>query len=86
MLVPAEVCRRVSPNTQQHSDGQLRIHCKQHESMAPYWLVSIAQGAAAAAVMVSGRFSQHTLGLLVPTEHYLMHFNVTKLRSTQTSQ
>ncbi len=52
----------------QHSDGRVRIWCKEHESMDPSCLVSMVQ---AAGVMVWGIFSWHTLGLLVPIEHRL---------------
>ncbi len=59
-----------------HSDGRVRIWCKEHESMDPSCLVSMVQ--AAAGVMVWGIFSWHTLGSLVPIEHCL---NATVYRS-----
>ncbi len=52
----------------QHSDGRVRIWCKEHESMDPSCLVSTFQ---AGGLMVWGIFSWHTLGLLVPIEHHL---------------
>ncbi len=52
-----------------HSDGRVRIWCKEHESMDPFCLVSTVQ--AAGGVMVWGIFSWHTLGPLVPIEHRL---------------
>ncbi len=53
----------------QHSDGRVRIWCKEHESTDPSCLVSTVQ--AGGGVMVRGIFSWHTLGTLVPTEHCL---------------
>ncbi len=52
-----------------HSDGRVRIWRKEHESMDPSCLDSTVQ--AGGGVMVWGIFSWHTLGLLVPIEHYL---------------
>ncbi len=52
-----------------HSDGRVRIWCKEHESMDLSWLVSKVQ--AAGGVMVWGIFSWHTLGPLIPIEHRL---------------
>ncbi len=54
----------------QHSDGRVRIWCKEHESMDPSCLVSTVQ-AGGGGVMVWGIFSKHTLGPLVPIEHRL---------------
>ncbi len=54
----------------QHSDGRVRIWCKEHEIMDPSCLVSTVQ-AAGGGVMVWGIFSWHTLGPLVPIEHCL---------------
>ncbi len=48
-----------------HSDGRVRIWCKEHESMDPSCLVSTVQ-AGGGGVMVWGIFSWHTLGPLVP--------------------
>ncbi len=53
-----------------HSDGRVRIWCKEHESMDPSCLVSMVQ-AGGGGVMVWGIFSWHTLGPLVPIEHCL---------------
>ncbi len=53
-----------------HSDGRVRIWCKEHESMDPSCFVSTVQ-AAGGGVMVWGIFSWHTLGPLVPIEHRL---------------
>ncbi len=53
-----------------HSDGRVRIRCKEHESMDPSCLVSMVQ-AGDGGVMVWGIFSWHTLGPLVPIEHCL---------------
>ncbi len=53
-----------------HSDGRVRIWCKEHESMNPSCLVSTVQ-AGGGGVMVWGIFSWHTLDPLVPTEHRL---------------
>ncbi len=53
-----------------HSDGRVRIWCKEHESMDPSCLVSTVQ-AAGGGVMVWGIFSWHTLGPLVPVEYRL---------------
>ena len=53
-----------------HSDGRVRIWCKEHESMDPSCLVSTVQ-AGGGGVMVWGIFSWHTLGPLVPIEHRL---------------
>ncbi len=44
-----------------HSDGRVRIWCKEHESMDPSCLVSTVQ-AGGGGVMVWGIFSWHTLG------------------------
>ncbi len=52
-----------------HSDGRVRIWCKEHESMDPSCLVYMVQ--ASGGVMVWGIFSWHTLGPLVPIEHSL---------------
>ncbi len=49
-----------------HSDGRVRIWCKEH----PSCLVSMVQ-AGGGGVMVYGIFSWHTLGPLVPIEHCL---------------
>ncbi len=46
-----------------HSDGRVRIWCKEQESMDPSCLVSTVQ-AAGGGVMVRGIFSWHTLGTL----------------------
>ncbi len=61
-----------------HSDGRVRIWCKEHESMNPSCLVSTVQ-AGGGGVMVWGIFSWHTFGPLVPIEHSL---NATAYRST----
>ncbi len=53
-----------------HSDGRVRIWCKEHETMDPFCLVSTVQ-AGGGGVMVWGIFSWHTLGPLVPIEHCL---------------
>ncbi len=53
-----------------HSDGRIRIWCKEHDSMGPSCLVSTVQ-AGGGGVMVWGMFSWHTLGILVPIEHRL---------------
>ncbi len=53
----------------QHSDGRVRILCKEHESMDPSCFVSTVQ--AGDGVMVWRIFSWHTLSPLVPTEHSL---------------
>ncbi len=53
-----------------HSDGRVRIWCKEHESMDPSCLVSTVQ-AGGGGVMVWGIFSWQTLGPLVPIEHCL---------------
>ncbi len=53
-----------------HSDGRVRIWCKEHESIDPFCLVSTVQ-AGGGGVMVWGIFSWHTLGPLVPIEHRL---------------
>ncbi len=45
----------------QHSDGRVRIWCKEHESMDPSCLVSTVQ-AGGGGVMVWGIFSWHILG------------------------
>ncbi len=55
---------------QRHSDGRVRIWCKEHESMDPSCLVSTVQ-AGVGGVMVWGILSWHTLGPLVPIEHRL---------------
>ncbi len=54
----------------QHSDGRVRIWCKEHESMDTSCLVSTVQ-AGGCSVMVWGIYSWHTLGPLVPIEHSL---------------
>ncbi len=54
----------------QHSDGRVRIWCKEHESMDPSCLVSTVQ-AGGGGVMVWRIFSWHTLCPLVPIEHRL---------------
>ncbi len=51
-----------------HSDGRVRIWCKEQESMDPSYLVSTVQ---ASGLMVWGIFFWHTLGLLVSIEHRL---------------
>ncbi len=51
-----------------HSDGRVRISCKEHESMDPSCLVSTVQ-AGGGGIMVWGIFSWYTLGPLVPIEH-----------------
>ncbi len=53
----------------QHSDGRVRIWCKEHESMDPSCLISTVQ--AGGGVMVWGIFSWHTLGPLVLIAHCL---------------
>ncbi len=53
-----------------HSDGNVRIWRKEHESMDPSCLVSKVQ-AGGGGVMVWGIFSWHTFGPLVPIEHRL---------------
>ncbi len=53
-----------------HSDGRVRIWCKEHESMDPSCLVSTVQ-VGGGGVMVWGIFSWHTFGSLVPIEHRL---------------
>ncbi len=53
-----------------HSDGRVRIRCKEHESMDLSCLVSTVQ-AGGGGVMVWGVFYWHTLGRLVTTEHCL---------------
>ncbi len=53
-----------------HSDGRVRIWCKEHESMDPSCVVSMVQ-AGGGVVMVWGIFSWHTLGPLVSIEHRL---------------
>ncbi len=55
----------------QHSDGRVRIWCKEHESMDPSCLVSMVQVGCGGGVMVWGIFYWHTLGPLVPIEHRL---------------
>ncbi len=52
-----------------HSDGRVRIWGKEQERIHPSCLVSIVQ--AGGGVIVWGIFSWHTLGTLVPIEHYL---------------
>ncbi len=54
-----------------HSDGRVRIWCKEHESMDPSCLVSMLQAAGGGGVKVWGIFSWHTLGPLVPIEDRL---------------
>ncbi len=54
----------------QHSDGRVRICCKEHESMDPSCLVTMVQ-AGGGSLMVWGIFSWHTLGPLVPIKHCL---------------
>ncbi len=54
----------------QHSDGRVRIWCKEHESMDPSCLVSTVQ-AGGGDVMLGGIFSWHILGPLGPIEHRL---------------
>ncbi len=53
-----------------YSDSRVRIWRKEHESMDTSCLVSTVQ-AAGGGVMVWGIFSWHTLGPLVPIEHWL---------------
>ncbi len=53
-----------------HSDGRVRIWCKEHESMDLSCLVSMVQ-VGGGGVMVWRIFSWHTLGPLVPFEHRL---------------
>ncbi len=53
-----------------HSDGRVRIWCKEHESMDPSCFVSTVQ-AGGGGVMLWGIFVWHTLGPLVPIEHRL---------------
>ncbi len=60
----------------QHSDGRIRIWCKQHKSMDPSCFVSTDQ--ASSGVMVWGVFSWHILGPSVPIEHC---WNTTAYRS-----
>ncbi len=48
----------------QHSDGRVRIWCKEHESMDLSCLVSTVQAAGGGGVMVWGVFYWHTLGTL----------------------
>ncbi len=52
-----------------HSDGRVRIWCKEHENMDSSCLVSTVQ--AGGGVMVRGIFSWQTLSPLVPTDHRL---------------
>ncbi len=54
----------------QHSDGRVRICCKEYESMDPSCLVLTVQ-TGGGGVMVWGIYSWHTLGPLVPIEHRL---------------
>ncbi len=54
-----------------HSDGRVRIWCKEYEVMDPSCLVSTVQAGGGGGVMVWGIFSWHTLGPLVPIEHRL---------------
>ncbi len=54
-----------------HSNGRVRIWCKEHESTDPSCLVSTVQAGGGVGVMVWGMFSWHTLGPLVPIEHCL---------------
>jgi len=53
-----------------HSDGRVRIWCKQNENMDPSCLVTTVQ-AAGGGLMVWGMFPWHTLGPLVPIGHHL---------------
>ncbi len=53
-----------------HSDGRVRIWCKERKSMDQTCLVSTVQ-ADGGGVVVWGIFSWHTLGPLVPIEHCL---------------
>ncbi len=53
-----------------HSDGRVKIWCKEHEIMELSCLVSTVQ-AAGVGVMVWGIYSCNTLGRLVPIEHRL---------------
>ncbi len=59
----------------QHSDGRIRIWCKEHESMDPSCLVSTVQ-AAGGGGMMQGIISWHTFGPLVPVEHRLKHHSL----------
>ncbi len=52
-----------------HSDGRVRIWCKEHESMDPSCLVSTVQ-VGGGGVMVWGIFFWHTFGSLVPIEQH----------------
>ncbi len=52
-----------------HSDTRVKIWHKEHESMDPSCLVSTVQ-AGGGGVMMWGIFSWHTLGPLVPIEHW----------------
>ncbi len=54
-----------------HSDGMVRIWCKEHESMDPSCFVSTVLAGGGGGVIVWGIFSWHNLGLLVPIEHRL---------------
>ncbi len=53
-----------------HSDGRVRMWCKEHESMDPSCHFSMVQ-AAGGGVMGRGIFSWYTLCLLVPIKHRL---------------
>jgi len=53
-----------------HSDGRVRIWCKQNKNMDPSCLVTTVQ-ASGGGVMVWGMFSWHTLDSLVPIGHRL---------------
>ncbi len=54
-----------------HSDGSVRIWCKEHESMDPSCLASTVQAGGGGGVMMWGMFSWHTLDPLVPIDHRL---------------
>jgi len=53
-----------------HSDGRVRIWCKQNENMDPSCLVTTVQ-AGGGGLIVCRMFSWHTLGPSVPIGHRL---------------